>query len=74
VVTNLSITKESDMRISFRVVDFNIIVSADSMYANLFAVDLSTVLDPADTLVRMYYFLERYDSCLYKGHGDFRMN
>lgn len=75
-VTFFQLSKESDVRFSFRVVNknFNTIASADSLYINSFGINTIDIASPTDTMVRIYYFFERNDSCLYKGHGDIKIN
>jgi hypothetical protein len=73
---SVQITKASDVLLSFKVVNstFNVIASMDSIYSNAFTINTETIISPADTMIRIYYLLERNDSCLYKGHGDIKIN
>jgi len=71
-----SMIKDNDIRVSFRVVNkyHQVIASADSMYSSTFGVNTPAIVSSTDTLIRIYYFFERNDSCLYKGHGDIKVN
>jgi len=75
-VTNFQLSKDSDVRFSFSVVNenFNVLASSDSLYTNAFALNTTGIASAADTMIRVYYYFERNDSCLYKGHGDLRIN
>lgn len=74
--TNFLLSKESDVRFSFRVVNknFNVLLSQDSMYSSTFALNTAGLTSSTDTMVRIYYLFERNDSCLFKGHGDLKIN
>lgn len=74
--TYFQLSKESNVRFSYRVVNKNFITiaSSDSVYNNSFGLNTMNVVSPTDTMVRVYYFFERNDSCLYKGHGDLKIN
>lgn len=74
--TNFYLTKATDIRLSFKVVNsnFNVIASSDSIYSNSFGVNTAAIISPVDTMIRIYYIFERNDSCLYKGHGDIKID
>lgn len=73
--SNFAVTKDSDMKISFRLVDSQgtILTQSSSQFAVPFAINTGG-LSTSDTLIRLYYIIERNDSLLYRGHGDIRKN
>ena len=66
----------SNTLLNLRIVNkkFEKIVSADSVSSGTIAIKLDGLINNTDTLVRVYYLFTRNDSCVYKGHGDVRVN
>ncbi len=73
---NFYFVKPSNVKFYYRLVnkDFKVIQSGDSILYDVFKMAISDIVSKSDTMVRMYYYFERNDSCLYKGHGDLKVN
>lgn len=72
----LTFVKDSSARFRIRIVNqqFDKLISADSIYSNNIAIDLNGLITSSDTMVRAYYMFVLNDSCLFKGHGDIKIN
>ena len=68
--------KDTTSLLRIRLVDqeFNILVEADSIVSNSMAFNLDQVNRGPGPLFRLYYMIVRNDSCLFKGHGDIKIN
>jgi len=72
--STLYFIKDSNVRVSIRIVDknLNVIMHSDSIRRPIIPIDLSSIT--ADDTIRVYYKFITKDKCEYKGHGDIFVN
>ena len=50
------------------------LITVDSVNAHTLNFNLQGLTDSSDEFVRVYYFFTQNDSCVYKGHGDIKLD
>ena len=72
----LALVKDSTTMFRARLVnqEFDILIAADSIYNKNMMFKLDELNISTDSILRLYYMFVKDDSCLYKGHGDIKIN
>ena len=72
----ISVIKDSNTMYMIRVVNkhFDKLILEDSISRKTIIFNLTGLTQDSDTMLRAYYMFIRNDSCLYKGHGDIKIN
>jgi hypothetical protein len=72
----LALVKDSITMFRAKLVNqkFDILIAADSIYNKTMMFKLDELNISTDSMLRLYYMFIKDDSCLYKGHGDIKIN
>ena len=75
-VFSISLVKDSTIKFKIRLVNqkFETLASLDSLSHNSIAFDVSEPRSNSESMLRVYYMFIKESNCLYKGHGDIKLN